>query len=249
MSQERLAPQEPEWALAVYLSAVPLINAILPEIQRSVNIPSAQIISPSSGSFVRFRELWRWAERTLRRAIILAAQSTDPTTEDMQNISFWTLQGLYRACSAQWPATFKPELRSTVATLHLRAFVLRARLLPSDALRAKAPRWISTARSVLQELRALLSVCTHFPRAGERNVRVEDFVDICVAVWEADGAIGEYAGWAIDVSTFPISFHRRLSNVEYCYLSSYGGRHALHSTRIAYTGICFGCSLHLEILS
>lgn len=200
MSLERLSPQEPQKALATYIRAVPLINAVLPEIQRTVTTPSPQVVNPSSISFARFRELWRWAERVLRRAIILTAQSADPIAEDTQTGSFWTLQGLYRGCSAHWPATFRPELRSTIATVHLRAFVLRAQLLPSDALRAKAPRWISTARSVLQELRALLSVCTRFPRAGESNVRVEDFVDLCVAVWEADGAVGEYAGWAIDVS-------------------------------------------------
>ncbi|GJE95955.1 tetratricopeptide repeat protein [Phanerochaete sordida] len=198
MSRERLSPQDPQQAIDTYMRAVPLINAVLPEIQRTVNPASAQVTSMASLSFARFQELWRWTERALRRAIILAAQLSDPTAEDGLAGSFWTLQGLYRGCSAHWPPAFHPELRSTVATIHLRAFVLRARLLPSDALRAKAPRWISSARSVLQELRALLSVCTRFPRAGERNVRVEDFVDLCVAVWEADGAVGEYAGWAID---------------------------------------------------
>lgn len=215
MSWERLNSQEPHRALAVYLTAVPLINAILPEIQCSVNAAAAQVNNLSSGTFTRFRELWRWTERTLRRAIILTAQTNDPTTEDNQTFSFWVLQGLYRACSTHWPPTFRPELRSTVAAVHLRAFVLRARLLSSDALREKAPRWISTARSVLQELRALLSVCTQFPRAGQHNVRVEDFVDLCVAVWEADGAVGEYAGWAIDVSISPQSSrrNRRMINI------------------------------------
>ncbi|EKM51123.1 uncharacterized protein PHACADRAFT_263113 [Phanerochaete carnosa HHB-10118-sp] len=198
MSHERLSPQEPQKALAAYMRAIPLINAVLPEIQRIVNPASPQVINPSSPSFARFKELWRWTERALRRAIILTAQSSDPTAEDNHVDSFWTLQGIYRGCSAHWPATFHPELRSTIATVHLRAFVLRAQLLPSDVLRAKAPRWISTARSVLQELRSLLNVCTKFPRAGERNIRVEDLVDLCVAVWEADGAVGEYAGWAID---------------------------------------------------
>lgn len=198
MSCERLYPQDPQKAVDAYMRAVPLINSILPEIQRTANPASPQVVNASSPSFSRFRELWRWTERALRRAIVLVARSSDPSVEDSYASSFWTLQSLYRGCSAHWPATFHPELRSTVATVHLRAFVLRAKLLPSDALKAKAPRWISTARSVLQELRALLSVCTKFPRAGERNVRVEDFVDLCVAVWEADGAVGEYAGWVID---------------------------------------------------
>lgn len=32
-------------------------------------------------------------------------------------------------------------------------------------------------------------------------MKVEDFVDLCVAVWEASGAVGDHAGWVIDVST------------------------------------------------
>ncbi|KIP07862.1 hypothetical protein PHLGIDRAFT_70390 [Phlebiopsis gigantea 11061_1 CR5-6] len=194
MSLERTHPQDTRKALEVYLTGVSYIDDVVPVIQRSLNTASPQVVSTSSGSFAKFRELWRWSERLLRRAIILTAQTSNASTDE----SFWALQSTYRACSAHWPPAFRPELRSTVATIHVRAFVLRARELPSDALRAKTPRWISTARSVLQELRALLSVCTHFPKAGERNVRVEDFVDLCVAVWEADGAVGEYAGWAID---------------------------------------------------
>lgn len=200
MSHERVTPEDPHKAIAAYTTAIPLINDILPEIQRAAATPSAQAITPTSDSFAKFRELWCWTERLLRRAIILTAHYSDPAADDGRPASFWSLQSLYRACSAHWPAAFRPESRATVATLHLRAFVLRAQRLSPDALRAKAPRWISHARSVLQELRALLSVCTCFPRAGERNTRVEDFVDLCVALWEADGAVGEYAGWVIDVS-------------------------------------------------
>ena len=194
MSLERTNPQDVKKALDVYLTGVPYIDDVVPIIQRSLNTTSPQVVSTSSGSFAKFRELWRWSERLLRRAIILTAQGSTASADEAQPASFWALQNTYRACSSYWPPAFRPELRSTVATIHLRAFVLRTRELPSDALRAKTPRWISTARSVLQELRALLSVCTRFPKAGERNVRVEDFVDLCVAVWEVDGAVGEYAG-------------------------------------------------------
>jgi hypothetical protein len=69
----------------------------------------------------------------------------------------------------------------------------------------KLPRWLHSARAVIQEYRAILSVCTRFPRARERNVKVEDFVDLCIAVWEASGAMGGYAGWVIDVSPLPSS--------------------------------------------
>jgi hypothetical protein len=58
---------------------------------------------------------------------------------------------------------------------------------------------VQTARSVVQEYRAILTVSTHFPRAGEKNVKVENFVDLCVAVWEASGEVGDHANWVIDV--------------------------------------------------
>ena len=45
----------------------------------------------------------------------------------------------------------------------------------------------------------MLDITTKFPRAGERNVLVEEFVDLCVATWEASGAVGEHAGWVLDV--------------------------------------------------
>ena len=243
MSLERLNHEDPHNAHSVYLSAVPLINDVLPVIQRSLNNTSPQVVNTSAGSFAKFRELWRWSERLLRRAIILTAQGSDPAVEETESSPFWTLQSLYRACSTHWPPAFRPELRSTIATIYLRAFILRARHLPSDVLRDKTPRWVSTARSVLQELRALLSVCTRFPRAGERNVRVEDFVDLCVAVWEADGAVGEYAGWAIDVSTSSSASYRRISSNNELLLvffppSSCGGRRDSRSIRSAYIDIC-----------
>lgn len=43
------------------------------------------------------------------------------------------------------------------------------------------------------------NACARFPQARERNVKVEEFVDLCVAVWKASGAAGEHAGWVIDV--------------------------------------------------
>jgi len=58
------------------------------------------------------------------------------------------------------------------------------------------------ARSVINGYRDVLSATTKFPRAGTRNVAVEEFVDLCVAVWESDGAVGDNAGWVIEVSSF-----------------------------------------------
>ena len=223
MSHEKLSPNDLEKALSAYTTAVPLINAVVGELQNSVSAGSTQ-----ATTFVRYRELWRWTERLLRRAIILSARTWDLRKKDEQDLSVWALFGLYRACGVHWPHTFRPRLRSTVATLHLHAFVLRARALPSDVLKAQDPRWISSARSVLQETRSLLNICTQFPRAGQRNERVEDFVDLCVAVWEADGAAGENASWVIDVSAFPVICCIHV--VENVTLSFYGGLRVSLST-------------------
>lgn len=236
MSLEKLSPTEPQKALAAYRTALPLMDIIATEVQSSLATSSAvnvsEVRSPS-GSFTRYRELWRWVERLLRRSIILAAQTNSVTSNDKEPSSIWSLFNLYRSCSVHWPATFRPEHRSTVATLHLRAFVLRTQTAPPDLVKAQDPRWINTARSVLQELRTLLSVCTRFPRAGERNVRVEDFVDLCVAVWEADGAVGEYTGWVIDVSIPSVSHRLDYPLKEEC-CSSYGGRRVSPSTHSAF---------------
>ncbi|KAI0084572.1 hypothetical protein BDY19DRAFT_898280 [Irpex rosettiformis] len=195
MSQELLSPGSPEKAFSAYAPVVPLITAVVGELQSYFNTPG-NALAPT---FPKYRELWRWTERALRRAIILAAQLCDLSKVEEDEYSLWTLFDLYRACSAHWPPTFRPHLRSSIAIIQSRAFVLRTDAIPSDILKAKAPRWIISARSVLQEFRSLLNVCTHFPRAGERNSPVEDFVDLCVAVWEADGAVGEQAGWVIDL--------------------------------------------------
>jgi hypothetical protein len=64
---------------------------------------------------------------------------------------------------------------------------------------AKTPPWRSKARSLAQDYRGVLSVCTKFPRAGEKTVEVEEFVDLCIAVREASGGIGERANWVIEV--------------------------------------------------
>lgn len=161
MSHERLTPADMEKALSVYIVAVPLINAVVGELQTSPPTGAAQ-----TTVFARYRELWRWAERVLRRGIILSARIFDLSTQEDHDLSIWTLFSLYRSCSVHWPTNFRPQLRSTVATLHAQAFVLRTRVVSPDILRAQVPRWISTARSALQEYRTLLNVCTHFPRAG-----------------------------------------------------------------------------------
>lgn len=213
MSHESITPGDPQKALDTYLTALPLVSSAISDIPPSMAVHSTPSAHGGSAaditSFGRYRELWRWVERLLRRAIILAARSCDVRTSTY-DASIWSLLERYHSCSAHWPPTFRPAQRSTIAVLHLRAFILRAdtsnaKLPTSRAGSEKPHRWISAARSVIQEYRAILSVSTQFPKAGERNVQVEDLVDLSVAVWEADGAVGEYAGWVIDVCTLSLT--------------------------------------------
>ncbi|KAJ3914740.1 hypothetical protein F5877DRAFT_82493 [Lentinula edodes] len=73
--------------------------------------------------------------------------------------------------------------------------------MPESALvgtARKSLQWMNTVRSVIQQYRAILNVSTKFPKAGERNHTVEDYVEQCVAVWEVSGGVGEYGGWVLD---------------------------------------------------
>ncbi|KAI0643275.1 hypothetical protein C8Q79DRAFT_1094856 [Trametes meyenii] len=197
MSLELLHTSDPWKAFTTYVSASALIAGVAAEIPTTAAGVSA---SADTSSFVRYRELWRWVERTLRRGIVLGARLCDISRIDGPNGALWTLFQQYHACSAHWPPLFRSEQRSAIAVLHLRALILKARASPAPKPGAeRLHRWISTARSVVQEYRAILSVSTSFPKAGERNTKVEDLVDLAVATWEADGAVGEYAGWVIDV--------------------------------------------------
>ncbi|KZT18342.1 hypothetical protein NEOLEDRAFT_1143513 [Neolentinus lepideus HHB14362 ss-1] len=206
MSAEKLRQADYHKALELYSAALPLITTIESEMPRPL-APQSSAHGPGMlefSSFTRYRELWRWAERLLWRVIILTARTTELGRDTSGPL--WTLLKQYYSCSAHWPPTFRSEHRSTIAVLHLRAIIVQARnapkspnyaLLSKDAARPSS--WLGTARPIIQEYRVVLTVSTNFPKAGERNVKVEDFVDLCVAVWEASGAVGDYAGLVIDV--------------------------------------------------
>ena len=191
MSHEKLFHSDLEGSFQIYATAFPLLATLESEIPRSVSTTGSHNLNFSS--FVQYRELWRWVDRLLWRSIAIAARiSSDDATLS-------SLFQRYQSCSAHWPSTFRPEHRSTVAVLHLRFLISRAQpVLSSSNSHLKPPSWLSAARSVIQEYRFVLSSSTRFPRAGEQNLKVEDFVDLCVAVWEASGAIGEHAGWVVD---------------------------------------------------
>ncbi|TFY69955.1 hypothetical protein EVG20_g2925 [Dentipellis fragilis] len=213
MCYEILMPNEPDKTLPIYLNAVQNLPTLEAEISRTS--PPNPLPTTGTGqahleytSFTRYRELWRWVERLLWRAIIIASRVCHLGGSDESIL--WSLFAHYQTCSAHWPPTFRTEHRSTISTLYLRALVLRSRLpglppLPSNAsinsaaLDPTTAAWLPAARRAVRDYRDILSVCTRFPRAGERNVKVEEFVDMCVAVWEASGAAGEHAGWVVDI--------------------------------------------------
>ncbi|OSX62812.1 hypothetical protein POSPLADRAFT_1065909 [Postia placenta MAD-698-R-SB12] len=211
MSHETISVDAPQSAFDAYLVALPLITSVASEIAPYIAGQPPPAASNGVGAidaspFGRYRELWRWIERLLRRAVILGSRLCDIKSHGPPHNVFWQILDLYRTCSAYWPPTFRPHHRGAVAVIHLRACVLRVNASPVAHPTAMTRQgdsrpnlWISAARSVVQEYRTILSLSTQFPRAGERNTKVEDLVDLCVAVWEADGAVGEYAGWVIDV--------------------------------------------------
>ena len=192
MCLEKLHPDNPGLAIQAYAPAIPLLNIIEFETPRS---------QASHSSFSQYRELWRWVERLMFRAITLLAR-TRPLDDHPGLI--WDLFTHYESCSTHWPPTFRASHRSIIAVLHLRALVVRFRAHSSPTSSPssqpdKPLRWLSTARSIIDEYRTILDKSTHFPKAGERNVKVEDLVDLSVAVWEASGAMADRAQWVIDV--------------------------------------------------
>ena len=253
MAHEKLSSADPKPALASYRKAIPLLTIAESEI--SVFPPSTVPPTSSSGvgkidfhSFTRFRELWRWVERLIWRAIILTSRSCD-INDDSQEDSVWTWFAHYMACSAHWPPTFRCHHRSMISVLHLQALILRAKSshpVPSPTPQSttpppahhfvrRSPLWVQTARSVVQEYRAILTVSTRFPRAGERNVKVENFVDLCVAVWEASGEVSDSTGWVIDVSHLVMHDLWMIIALAHLLPRYCGGRHVSHSTRIGYS--------------
>ncbi|KAG5637480.1 hypothetical protein H0H81_004451, partial [Sphagnurus paluster] len=185
MSHEKLSPNDPHTALKAYGASLPLFTMI-DNLLSDPPLPKSP--AQNLNVFLQHRELWRWAERLLWRAIAVSAQ--------LPGMDVWTWLRQYSTCSAHWPSTFRTSHRSAIYSLHLRAFILRYH--PTH-LGERGKDWLPLARAVANDYRGVLSTCTSFPRAGERNVRVEDFVDLCAGVWEAAGANEEGAGWVLDI--------------------------------------------------
>ncbi|KAF9444615.1 TPR-like protein [Macrolepiota fuliginosa MF-IS2] len=197
MSYERLYPSEPRRALQAYLSALPLFTILTSEFTLSSSTQAAGKLDFTP--FLYLREMWRWVERLLWRAVILSSRLCDIHQDDSPD-SLWQWFDHYSACSATWPSSFRTAHRSAVSSIYLRAFVLRYRVLSESPIYIpKAPSWLHQARVLAQDYRAILGSSTTFPHASEKNEKVEELVDLSVAVWEASGGAGEYASWVIDI--------------------------------------------------
>ncbi|KAL4066373.1 hypothetical protein V8B97DRAFT_1041251 [Scleroderma yunnanense] len=196
MSYEKLSPSDPDKAIQAYKTSIALLDVVQFEIQSALTPQS------TPNSFTQYRELWRWTERLIFRAITLLAR-VSPL--DGPHGLIWTFFHHYERCSVYWSPSFRFSHRAIISQLHLRALVLKYGI-PSEQVSLntslqpqKPPHWLSTARSVAKQYCAILDHNTQFPRAGEKNDKVEDFVDLCVAVWEASGSMSDRAGWVIDI--------------------------------------------------
>ncbi|TFK25843.1 hypothetical protein FA15DRAFT_755465 [Coprinopsis marcescibilis] len=208
MCKEKLYPDEPLQALKAYRAAFPAFRTLTSQDFASLTTSPSKMANGKLDftTFIQFRELWRWVERLLWRAICLASRVSDvhaAQDEDDEQNSLWVWLEKYTICSSSWPPTFRAEHRSTVSSIYLRALVLRhaepVAASGGSAYPVKSPMWLHTARSVINDYRAILAISTKFPRAGQRNVKVEELADLCVAVWEASGAVGESSNWVLDI--------------------------------------------------
>lgn len=175
-------------ALQSYESSLPFLDRIV--IPRSLS--SASLDANHYDSFIHFREVWRWVERLLWRAAILSAKLHSPFHGNTHHILHF-----YQAHSVHWPPTFRPEHRSIIAVLHLH--LLLQIHATSTPLCPSKTSWLNEVRSVVTDYRVVLTATTNFPSAGQTNVKVEEFADICMAAWEVSGASGDQTGWIIDV--------------------------------------------------
>jgi hypothetical protein len=183
MAREKLGQDEE--ALTAYEAAIPTLNDLRIAHTASNN---TQSVDPS---FTKYRELWRWAERLLWRASCLASRLG----------SIQRALSICRAYATQtqyFPPSFRPNHRGVVSSLFLYGLLLTAPGYSVDSTQTKLS-WITEARTLLGEYRLVLASSTRFPRAGERNEKVEEFCDAVMAVWERSGAKGNDAGWAIEV--------------------------------------------------
>ena len=177
MAHEKL--ERPTEGLASYELALPLLDELF--------IPRVALNSAPGPPFTKYRELWRWTERLLWRLSVLASKHSSITTA-------LTYLRKYNSFTLYYPAFFRTGHRGVITMLHMKALF--------DTVCEGKPKssWVTEARTLLEEYRVVLATCTNFPRAGDRNQKVEEYCDGLVAVWERSGADGIDSRWVIDVS-------------------------------------------------
>lgn len=221
MSHERISSGSPSKALNAYDRGIRLLYTF--EIPKT---PPTRPGRPNFESFLKYRELWRWVERLLWRSAILSSRHRSP---EEAMIVFRA----YAVHSTHWPASFQAKRRATTCALYLRALIILASSIPRD-IGQKGPQrvlfpnkmtWNHEVRSLVLEYRSILSVSTRFPSAGERNVLVEEFVDYCIAAWEAGGSIGDQAGWVLDVSFNYFGSYLIGNAIKKYWIRFFGGQH------------------------
>ena len=89
---------EPDKALGIYSSALPLLAITESELV-SASTPISSSGKLNFTSFTRFRELWRWVESIIWRAVSLGSRICDISREDTHN-TLWTWLTHYSTCSS-----------------------------------------------------------------------------------------------------------------------------------------------------
>lgn len=111
----------------------------------------------------------------------------------------------------QWSPGFRPHGCRTALSLQLRALCLHPPFTPPTSLSinnnstrsisSSRTTWHRDAQDCARYYQKVLESHITFPRAGERNDVVNDFVDMCMAIWERGGCMESEAPWVTEVSS------------------------------------------------
>ncbi|KAJ9108884.1 hypothetical protein QFC21_000205 [Naganishia friedmannii] len=171
----------------------------------------------NNSAFTSLREAHRWISRALCRGSVLAARQphVDVTLRFVRS---------YHAIAQLWPSTFRPSQRSFMLKLYLSAlhnsyishpssraspgfqwfvFPMPSTILPNGTV---AQLWSREAVAAMEQGRILLGQVTEFPKAGNINWRVVEFMQACVRLWERSGYQQSEASQAIKVLWWAMSF-------------------------------------------
>ena len=194
---EKRVPVDNEKALTAYSKAISRMATI--QFSKPTGISPTHHIwqshpppSPSNDIFTSYRELHRWSQLTLFRAVVLSSRMCSL----MDTIQV-ARQHRHHSVAGNWPVTFRNQHRIIVLNLHLRALI-RISCQRKDG--SGITERMNEAKAVANDYKSLLEYSTRFPKAGERNEQVEEFTHILFAFWSANGFRPEWSDWIIEVS-------------------------------------------------